>query len=419
MPDWTLFQWVIASFTAAALIVALLALRWPRRPDSGLGREIRVFEPHQFNEFPAIHATSGVPSITQLMERLQLDAKRSLVAQRRYELGLAQFNHYVNNRDGVIENARSQMASLARTLSYAEICKADEIGKSLTANQDQEQEESTQTQYRELSPQAQIYAQHKRRETETMRRIARDLETDTPRTDYTLVKARIASGNVKLDSIVSELPILWQDIRTLDQKTARPKIERRPPKRELLHLRLMTRERGLLEDKHAEKDGNWIVSKRYGIVVPYQAPVSIRAHVKDGVPPVRNGQAVVITQARGSEWDTEYWRKGGRLDQVYLRAKNGMDPEQLRSAYRWRLITRAAWVAVGVDIILFVALLVLARAGRSCVKLNAKARYADGVWRRLSGWPEKGSDSGSHGDDGYAGRAARGDSSEHGKAIEE
>ena len=43
---------------------------------------------------------------------------------------------------------------------------------------------------------------------------------------------------------------------------------------------------------------------------------------------------------------------------MYLRAKSGMAPEQLESAYRRRLINRAAWTAGGVllmvDIILFV-----------------------------------------------------------------
>ena len=200
-----------------------------------------------------------------------------------------------------------------------------------------------------------------------MRRIARDLETNTPRTDYTSVKARIASGGAKLESVLSELPVAWQDIRTLNERAIRPKITGKPPKREFLFLRVMTRDKGLLADERAEKDGDWIISKEHGIRVPYQAPVPLLEQVKEGAPPVRKGEAVVITEAHGSEWDTEYWRKDGRRDQEYRRARDGTAPEQLRSAYRWRLFTRAAWAVSGsvlaVDIILLAALLALQRLG--------------------------------------------------------
>ncbi len=196
-----------------------------------------------------------------------------------------------------------------------------------------------------------------------MRSIARDLETNTPRTDYASVKQQIASGNVKLESILSELPVTWQDIRTLNERAIRPKITGKPPKREFLFLMVVTRDKGLLADERAEKDGDWIISNKHRIMVPYQAPVPILDHVKEDAPPVRKGEAVVITQAHGSEWDTELWRRGGRRDQEYRRAKNGRDPEQVRSAYRWRLFTRAAWAIVGVDIVLLAVLLALQRLG--------------------------------------------------------
>ena len=291
------------------------------------------------------------------MNGMYLDARKLGLARRFYESGLAQFNHYANNRHGVIEESRSQMASLAGCLSQTEIHKAEGIGKSLAAIEDSKQEEAEQAQCRDLSLEARIYAQHKRRETEAMRSIARDLETNTPRTDYTAVKARIASGNVKLNSILSELPVIWQDIRTLNERAESPESNRKPPKRERLHVIFMTRGRGLLEDKHAERDGNWIISDKHDIMVPYQAPVPMFVHLKEGAPPVQKGEAVIITQDQGSEWDTEFWRRDGCLDQVYLRTKSGMAPEQLRSAYRRRLINRAAWVASGALLMVNIILL--------------------------------------------------------------
>lgn len=345
MPDWTLHQWLIVVIAMMALIIALLAWLRPRHPKSDPSREIKRFEAYQAEELPIIHETNGVPTLSQLMAGIELDAKRLGIARRFYEFGLAQFNHYVNNRDWVIEESRRNMASLAGGLSQREMCLAESIGISLAANGDSEQIDAIQAQYRELSPQAQIYAQHKRHETGAMKSIARDLETNTPRTDYTSVKARIASGNVYLESIISELPILWQDIRTLDERAERPRVKGRPPKREFLHVMLVTRDRRLLEDKHAEKDGGWIVSNKHNIEVPYQAHMPILVHSGEGTPPVRKGEAVFITHDQGNEMRTEFWRKGGRLDQVYTRSKNGMAPEQLRSAYRWRLINRAAWVA--------------------------------------------------------------------------
>lgn len=168
--------------------------------------------------------------------------------------------------------------------------------------------------------------------------------------------AQLMEG-IKLDSILSELPVTWQDIRTLNERVERPNIKGRPPKREFLQVTLMTRDRGLLGDKHAEKDGDWIISDKHDIMAPYQAPVPTVVQLKEGAPPVRKDEAVIITQDQGSEWDTEFWRKGGRLDQVYLRAKSGRAPEQLESAYRRRLIIRAAWTAVAILLIVDIILL--------------------------------------------------------------
>ena len=175
-------------------------------------------EAYQAKDVQAIHSTNGVPTLSQLTEGIQLHPARLGRARRLYDIGLDQFNHYVNNRDGLIEEARVGMASLANNLCQAEILKARRYWGISCSKEDCEQREAAQAQYRDLSPQAQIYAQHKRQETDALRSIARDLETNMPRTDYTSVRARIASGTVKLEpSILSELPVLWQAIRTLNE----------------------------------------------------------------------------------------------------------------------------------------------------------------------------------------------------------
>ena len=115
---------------------------------------------------------AGVPTLSQLTEGIDSDAKTLGLAERLYEHGLEQFNHFVNNRDGVIEESRRQMASLASSLDQSEICLAKRIGLFLAANGDGEQIVEVQQQYNHLSPQAQIYAHHKRNETEALRRVA-------------------------------------------------------------------------------------------------------------------------------------------------------------------------------------------------------------------------------------------------------
>ena len=309
-------------------------------------------------ESPVIQATNGVPSFQQLTNGIQTDPKRMGFAERLYESGLAQFNRYVNNRDAVIEESRREMTSLTSHLSQTEVSLAGTVGKKLATDINEEQKVATQKQYLDLSPQGQILAQHKRNEIDALRTIARDLEKNVPRTDYTSVKERIASGNAPLDSIVSELPISWQDIRNLNDRVERPRFTEKPEKREFLHVMFITGDKGLLEDKRAEKDGDWIISDRHNMMVPYQKPVP-RSQLREfGKPPVQIGEVVIVNQDPSSEWETEFWRQGGRLDQVYLRAKRGMSPDQLWSAYRRRLIRRAVWTMAGVMTIVDVAIII-------------------------------------------------------------
>ena len=149
MPDWTLHEWLMVAFgTVAAVgfvvtaIIQLLAWLRPRHPKSDPSREIKRFEAYPAEELPIIHATNGVPTLPQLMAGIELDAKRLGIARRFYEFGLAQFNHYVNNRDWVIEESRRNMASLAGGLSQREMCLAESIGISLAANGDSEQRDA-------------------------------------------------------------------------------------------------------------------------------------------------------------------------------------------------------------------------------------------------------------------------------------
>ena len=356
MTEWNLHDWAVVVLPSAALIIALLNWRMPRHPRDDTNREPSGYELYPGKEFPTVHAASGIPTLQQLTEGMQLDSERLGVAERLYETGLTQFNHYVNNMDCVIERSRHLMSNLANCLSRAEVDLAECIGNRMAAGGTDDQYRAVRAKYDSLVPQAQIYAQHKRREVDALRRIARDLEKDVPRTDYTSVKSRIASGVVTLESVMSELPIPWQGIRSLNNRPERPEARGKPPRRTFLHMEVMT-ETGLFEDRHAEKDGDWIISDRHDLMVPFQKPIPIFELRALGKPPVPKGEVVVISRDPTSEWDTEFWRQGGRLDQVYLRAKNGESPEQLWSAYRRRIIRKVGWAFAGAVAMVDVAIL--------------------------------------------------------------
>ena len=337
--------------------VAVLAWISPRRRKEDIKQTSLSFNLYPGNDSPTIYATSGVPTLSQLLEGVDLDAKRLGLAGRLYEFGLEQFNHYVNNRDGVIEESRLQMAILSSCLDSSEVSLAESIGLGWMENGDCERIAEVHHQYCQLSPQAQIYAQHKRYETDALRRIARDLETNTPRTDYTSVKKRIASGNVSLDSLLSELPFFWQRIRALNDQIETAASKGRPPRRHFLHVEFETKEWGTLVDKHAERDGDWIVSNKHRFLVPYQEPVPVCKFLEADAPAVKVTKVIAIDHDPTSEWETVFWRKGGKLDQDYLRALRGESPEQLRDAYRRRMISRTGWVLSGMMVIVYIALI--------------------------------------------------------------
>lgn len=359
MPEWTLYEWLVVVLTTTTAVVAVLAWRLPKQGEGFSSEETTKFRLYPGKELPAIHAANGIPTLRQLMEGIEADPKMLGVAEHLYQAGLAQFNHYVNNRDGVIETSRGQMANLTNCLDQSEVALAESIGISMASDEDDDQREVLRAQYDDLAPQAQIYAQHKRQEIDALARIARDLEKDVPRTDYTSVKARIASGAVTLDSVMSELPVFWQDLRTLNKRVESPKPRGKPPKRKFLRVIFLSQADGLLEDKRAQRDGEWIVSDKHGLMFPYQEPVPIYEHIEEGKSPVQKGEVVVFCQNPTSEWATEYWRQGGRLDQLYIRAKNGMSPEQLWGAYRRRLIRNFGWGLAGGITLLDIAIIVV------------------------------------------------------------
>ena len=357
-------EWLMAAGTVAAIVmvvVAILAWLFPRGRRTETVALPQGYTQYRLTKLPAlIHATSGVPCLKQLKAGMEPDAGKENLAERLYEIGLEQFNHYVNNRDGIIEKSRLEMESLANHLSESEISLAEGVARSLVTATDEEERDSAQKQYELLSPQCQSYADHKGTEIDIERRNVRDFFKNVPRTDYTAVKSRIASGAVRLESVLDDLPIPWQEIRTLNDEVERPRFLGKPPKREFLHVIFMTREWGKLEDRRAEKDGDWIISDKHDMITPYQDPVPQYRLMEQGKPPVLIGEVVIINQDPLSEWDTEFWRQGGHLDQSYLRAKNGTLPEQLWRAYRRRQVNRIGWIAgtaiLIADIILFVTL---------------------------------------------------------------
>ena len=349
--NWTMIGVLVA---IATLIVAVLAWRRPRGANPAEAVQgIRLLG---HADYPNIHATNGVPSLDQLTEGIALNPKRRAVAQLLYCIGLDQFNHYINNLDSVIADAQASMAELKPQLNRWELSLADNVGLALATDQGEELR-AAKARYDALRLPAQIYAEHKRQEHQARQCITSILHNNIPRTDYTSVKSMIASGNFSITSITSELPLAWQDLRTLDQEVEIPEPTEKPPKREFHHVEFRTRDMGVLEDRRAERDGEWLISRRHRMMAPYQKPARILRFKNPARPPVPTGEyRIIINQNMGSEWIAKFYRKGGRLDQTYQRAKSGTSPEQLRSAYRRRMIRRIGWYfaasALAVDIVL-------------------------------------------------------------------
>ena len=308
-------------------------------------------------EFPRIHATSSVPTLQQLTQDIQVAPDDRWRARLLYDMGLSRFNHYVNNRDGVVIESRLEMASLAEQMEQSEISLAESTGIAL-ARADKDELPETLVQYNSLRPQTQIYVQHKRREHQALQTIANDLQKNVPRTDYTSVKSLIESGEVPLETIMSELPLPWQGLRTISEVESRKRIVVKPPRRDFIHTIFLTRDGRVLEDKRAERDGNWLRSDKHNMLVPYQEPAQVMRARDLGDYGVPTGESMLIVDRDPDpEWDTEFWRQGGYRDQQYLLARDGRLPEQIHTAYRQKQIRTALWVVSTILAIIDVVML--------------------------------------------------------------
>ena len=347
---------VMTILGTATLVVAVLAWCRPKRNANGIdtAKLVSMFKASSDPHGSTVHAVSGAPTLQQLTVGMELSAKDRGLAQVLYDIGSEQFKHYVNNRDSVIAEARRQMDCLHARISQSDIPSEKDIGISL-ATADGDELQSTKASYDALEPSCKAYAQHIRREYEADQSIARDLQNDVPRTDYTSVRSRIASGDVSLESVASALPVPWQEIMNINDKIQPITPAVKPPKREFVNL-VMSTDKGVLRDKRAERDGKWVISKKLNVLVPYQEPVPLYQHRHHHRPHICVDKVMVVNRNHNSEWDTEFWRQGGYLDQTYLRYKSGTHPEQLRRSYRWRQAQKVSWTLVGVLVVVNIVL---------------------------------------------------------------
>ena len=337
------WQMIGAIAAIAAVIVSIVAWRWPRGANQAAG--VLGIRPFANTDYPNIHATNGVPSLDQLLAGIDLDPLGMRVAMELYASGLAQYNHYLNNLDGVIAEAHSVTSELKGDLSGDELHLAEQVGIGLASSQEEERCKA-QSEYEYLAPKVQIYAGYRHREHAAQKAIASALRHNLHRTDFTSVKKRIASGDVPLPAVVSELPITWQDITAMHRKAEYQEPKEKPPKRERIHAIFVTSDMSVLEDKCVERDGNWMSSEKHDFLVPYQKPVPILRFKYPGKPPLPTGKYVaVVNRKHGTEWDIEFWRRGGHLDSVYERSKKGTMPSQLRKSYLRRQVRKSVLLA--------------------------------------------------------------------------
>lgn len=332
--------------TVASILAIVVQIVLNRRRDTH--SIFQASELHSGTEFPKIHATSGVPTLQQLTQGIQIDPKDQYRIRLIYKLGLDQFNHYMNNRDGVLADARNAMEELESQICKSEVACAENIGIALSAASEDDRQDA-EMQYETLIPRAQVYAQHKRREVETLRTIARDMEKDVPRTDFTCVKSLIESGKLSLDSVLSELPIQWQDIRTTNEHVPRRRPVAKPPPREYIGTYFLKWDNTYLFDKHAELNGKWILSDKYRLIVPYQRENEFTYSQGLAFFQTRKREYIAfVDKGLSSEWITEYWRRDGFRDQQYILSREGQLPEQLHRAYRRNQRTIFLWTGAGI-----------------------------------------------------------------------
>ena len=350
--------WNGVALTALVVVGAWHALetRRGRHMRADLVDDVRILGADQ--ESPKIHATNGVPTFEQLTRGTNIEKANLVPARALYELGLEQYNHPVNNRDGVIAEARNEMQSLATRITRAEIETAQSVGIAM-ADGDEGELSETQQQYDAMSPDAKTYAEQKQVEHSTRASILNDLRKRVPGTDFTEVKALVASGDTPLDAVMSQFPLPWQDLRRVNQLPSERPVMSKPPKPEFVHAMFLTPGGTIALDKHAEKDGKWVRSDKHKMMAPYPKPLTVmRRRHGDFVPTDKS--MVVVGPSISPEWLTEAWREDGYFDEQYRRAREGRLPEQVRAYYQRRRILTALRMIVIAEVVLL-AVLVLTR----------------------------------------------------------
>ena len=358
MAETTTLQWLFQWLMLAATVVTPTAIFvWDRFLGNRRDDAANIPKLFQTTQGHTMGDSLGTPSLEQLTQGMKLDSKAKKVAEVLYDLGLEQYNHPVNNRDRIIRESHEITTELATILSIEDLKLADEIGSETTAPE----RRATDTQWPKASlllrPNARTYAHHKQREKLALESVARDLDKKVPRTDYTFLKQRIASRASSLESIVDELPVAWQSIRELNEKSATPEVRHKPPKQEKVIAKYYMADGRVLRDKGAEIDGDWLTSRRYNFLTPCPPPTEIFHPTRLGRMSRKVGEIREVRREPSSEWLTEFWRRDGYCDQVFLRAKAGKLPHQLRRAYRRRQIRKIQWslliVGVAANIVIF------------------------------------------------------------------
>ena len=348
----TLHQWLTL---AVPITIAVATILWQWRYRARLSDATTIPKLFHIYQDSIMNDSAGTPSLQQLTQGMKLDAKTLRIAEALYELGLEQYNHPINNRDGLIRQSRKVMAELATTMSLEQLKLADDIGRQAASGEEPQREMIELI----LSPAARTYAQHKKRDWQTSESIANDLQKNVPRTDYTFLKDRISSGEPKLEYIVDEFPIIWESIRELNEKIETPEVKDKPPKQAKVIAVFHMADGRRLRDKRAVIDGDWLTSHKYNFLTPCPRPIQCFHLNRQGEWTPKGKKIYEIRRDPSSEWLTQFWRRGGYMDDVYCRAKAGMLPHQLRQAYRRRLIRRVQWslLAAGViaNIVIFIA----------------------------------------------------------------
>lgn len=339
----TVIALVVTAIATAVMAVFAAANYFRRKNSVTLVINVNQIAQNMANVLPKAPVEIGYTvSLEFLTQDIPLPTKRhKRLCYALYESGRAQFDAKPNNRRGIIEQAQREMATLGQNISSAERDVAESLGI-VRAQLPKEENGKVAGDIGNLSVKAQLYARYKTIEVETLLSLERDLSKEIPITDYTEVKKRVAEG-ASLAQVRDDLPIPWQKI--LDIPCPMPESRAKPTKPVYVPVTLVT-EDGVFKDDKAERDGEWIISDKLGIVHPYSDMVPHYKFRNFNSPPVLSGKRLVITWDAPPEWDTKFWSKGGYLDQVFLRTARGEDPWTLR---RKQLRSRIQMTAMAIS----------------------------------------------------------------------